>query len=45
MFNLGYYFEAWLMFDNSPFTIQYMNTSSDEYKEAALRATEEVSLK
>lgn len=31
------------MFDNTPFSLQYMNASSYEYQEAALRATEEVS--
>ena len=33
------------MFDNITFTLNHMNASSDEYKQAASRATEEVSLK
>ena len=31
------------MFDNMSFTLNHMNTSTDEYKQAASRATEEVS--
>ena len=30
------------MLDDTPFTLEYMNTSTDEYKQAALRATDEV---
>lgn len=42
-FVLGYYFEAWLVLTNTPFLMQYLNTSSNEHKEVALRVTEEVS--
>ena len=39
----GYYFEAWVMFHNITFTLNHMNTSSDEYTQFASRAKEEVS--
>ena len=31
------------MLTNTPFLMQYLNTSSNEHKEVALRVTEEVS--